>query len=363
MRVRLLVLLLCLYLSPSLADNGLLEIHFIDVGQGDCTLVSCPDGETVLIDCGSSGGGDAAQVRQYLQNVLGTTSVDIDTLVVTHPDKDHYNLLPDVVQDGTVDQVFKIGSKKDYKIVSARNWLYGHKDKFITNGARFHDKAGFPNEDIDCGQAEVYVLAWNVKAKGSNRNLGNHKVNARSIVLLFLLDDFEVILTGDATFDTEDAITARYGTWLPSEVLKVGHHGSSTTSNHDANWVQKVQAEYAVVSASSGNTFGHPRQSVINRLEVFTVAEVAHPMRWWTGSSSHGGTAVDTPNYTEAIYSTATSGNIVISSNGSATPTVRRRPISPPAWETPVPAPGLHLWGALPVAVPHLRGLYPRVVF
>ena len=89
------LVLFALLVSPVLADNGLLEIHFINVGQGDCTFVSCPDGENVLIDCGTSGGGDGALARQYLQKVLGTTTVDIDTLVVTHPDKDHYNLLPD----------------------------------------------------------------------------------------------------------------------------------------------------------------------------------------------------------------------------------------------------------------------------
>ena len=66
------------------------------------------------------------------------------------------------------------------------SWLYGHKRKFVTHGAGYHDRPGFPNPDIQCGAAEVYVLAWNVKAKGSYKNLSNHKVNAKSIVLLFI---------------------------------------------------------------------------------------------------------------------------------------------------------------------------------
>ena len=85
---------------------------------------------------------------------------------MTHPDQDHYNMLPTVIADDDVGQVFKIGSKSAYKIAGARDWLYGHKSKFITHGAGYHDRPGFPNPDIDCGDAEVYVLAWNVKAKG-----------------------------------------------------------------------------------------------------------------------------------------------------------------------------------------------------
>ena len=137
--IRLLAVTVCVW-AAGLSSAQELTIHFIDVGQGDCTLVECPNGDTVLIDCGTSGGGSGALARQYLQKVLGSQSVNIDTLVVTHPDRDHYNLLPTVVAAGNVGQVFKIGSKKDYKIVPARNWLYTHKDKFITHGARFHDK-------------------------------------------------------------------------------------------------------------------------------------------------------------------------------------------------------------------------------
>ena len=220
MRASLLLLLFSFFIPPSLADNGSLEIHFLDVGQGDCTFVSCPDGETVLIDCGSTHGGDAQAVRTYLLNELGTTDVNLDTLVITHPDKDHYNMLPDVVGNGTIGQIFRIGRKSKYADDVAADWIWSRSATVVTNGKSFHNKPGFPNSDIECGDAEVYVLAWNVK---STNNASNFKVNTRSIVLLFILDDFDVILTGDATRNTEKKMIERYGTWLNSEVLKVGH--------------------------------------------------------------------------------------------------------------------------------------------
>ena len=137
-------------------------------------------------------------------------------------------------------------------------------------------------------------------------------------MLLLVYEDFDVILTGDATFDTENTIIGRYGTWLPSEVLKVGHHGSSATSS-SRTWVDAVNAEYAIISADHGQQYGHPRQDVIHRLDDHTVTVGAHPLRWWTSTTAH----VDNQNYTQAVYSTANNGNIVISSDGSVTPIVQ----------------------------------------
>lgn len=307
-------LTLVLSLGAAHAANGELEVHFLDVGQGDCTFVSCPDGETVLIDCGSTHGGDAQAVRRYLLNELGTTEVDLDTLVITHPDIDHYNMLPDVVGDGSIGQIFRIGRKSEYADDAAADWIFSRNATAVTHGKKFHNKPGFANNDIDCGEAEVYVLAWNVK---STNNASNFKVNTRSIVLLFLIDNFDVILTGDATRNTEKVIIERYGTWLDSEVLKVGHHGSEATSTGQ-KWVDKALPEFAVVSAHHDSQHHHPRVEVIERLEGTTETVSSHDMRWF----KKGGSPVNKTSYTFGIYSTAKNGNIVMQSDGSATPDV-----------------------------------------
>jgi hypothetical protein len=154
------------------------------------------------------------------------------------------------------------------------------------------------------------VLAANVPASAS-------PTNARSIVLRVDFNEFEAILTGDATFDTEEHIAARYDPeFLDVELLKIGHHGSSTTST-SADWAQRLRPDVAVVSAGFDNSFGHPRKTVLDRVAQFTGDNAPpHFMRW--GVSSGGGTVLRTRrNYTEAIFNTASNGNIVVTTNGS----------------------------------------------
>ena len=98
-------------------------------------------------------------------------------------------------------------------------------------------------------------------------------------------------------------------------MLKVGHHGSSTTSTSEA-WVNVIKPEAAVVSAAYRNRFGHPRKVVVQRLTPSTLAEAEHLMRW--GWWENRRTKFENINdFAEAIYSTATNGTIVVTSDGS----------------------------------------------
>lgn len=83
-----------------------LKLHFIDVGQGYSTLIECPNGSTVLIDMGSTSGHSPDEVQDYLIDVLGAHGGDIDTLIISHPDEDHYNLISDVLTDVAVGQAW-----------------------------------------------------------------------------------------------------------------------------------------------------------------------------------------------------------------------------------------------------------------
>ena len=76
-----------------------LVLHFVEIGQGDCTLIECPNGGFILVDAGSTAQGGRAAVRDYVRNQLDQASPRIDTVGVTHPDADHYNYLPDVLTD------------------------------------------------------------------------------------------------------------------------------------------------------------------------------------------------------------------------------------------------------------------------
>jgi beta-lactamase superfamily II metal-dependent hydrolase len=174
------------------------------------------------------------------------------------------------------------------------------------------DRPHNPNRNIECGKAEIYVLAANIPA---TRRASNFIKNSLSAVIMIRYGQFEAILTGDETFDTEDVIISRYpAEWLRVDLLKIGHHGSKSTST-SMKWVAVVQPEVAVVSAGPNNSHGHPSAEVVKRLEPYTKAWKPHPMTYAEGVRNNY-SWITTKMYKEAVFSTANSGTIVITSDG-----------------------------------------------
>ena len=206
-----------------------LVLHFVEIGQGDCTLIECPNGGFILVDAGSTAHGDRDAVRDYVRGQLDQANPRIDTVVVTHPDADHYNYLPDVLTDDIeVGQVLLVEGNDDYEVPGGNfdGWMQAHPGVPIVRlDENDIDPTDDPNDTCTCGDADVFVLAANLGGSNAPRN-------DRSIVLMLSYGEFDVVLTGDATKATEDAIIAEYDEddWLGVEVLKVGHHGSVTTS-------------------------------------------------------------------------------------------------------------------------------------
>lgn len=294
---------------PDAPTTGNLEIHFIDVGQGDSTLVVCPNGRKILVDAGSTGGAQVDAIRDYILAQLDRHERRINTLVITHPDTDHYNLLDDVLVDVPVDRVIRVGELTDYNM-TFRNWLNGPEIGPITIiQTPHHDPMGTPNAELQCGTAQIWIIGAAVQATQSAKN-------AASIVLMIRLGNFEAILTGDATHNTETFIINNYpNTWLDVDVLKIGHHGSLATSTSQ-QWADAVRPITAIVSAGFTNSHGHPRQEVIERLDDHTRAATAHPMRHATGTRPNY-TITNIPNYAEDIYSTAVSGSVIVGTSGN----------------------------------------------
>ncbi|MCH8316588.1 MAG: MBL fold metallo-hydrolase [Planctomycetes bacterium] len=93
-----------------------LVLHFVEIGQGDCTLIECPNGGFILVDAGSTARGDRDAVREYVRDQLDQANPRIDTVVITHLDADHYNYLPDVLTDDIeVGQVLLVEGNDDYQ--------------------------------------------------------------------------------------------------------------------------------------------------------------------------------------------------------------------------------------------------------
>lgn len=291
--------------------SGELVLHFIDVGQGDSTLIECPNGSTILIDSGSTSGRDPDEIQAYVVEVLDRHGGDLDTLIVSHPDEDHYNLLPDVLTDVRIRRAWYVGVEEDYES-KAFKWLQSQTDARVVLGPGDFDPIATPNTSIACGEAKVWILAAAVEASASAKN-------AKSIVVMVRYRDFEAIITGDATRHTEKVVLGRFpADWLQVDLLRVGHHGSESTST-TAAWANTLRPSVAVVSAGYKNTYGHPRQEVIDRLAPHTAAAPPHGFRSAVLNDQPGETYIytDTLAFAERIWTTAMSGTIKVRTRGA----------------------------------------------
>ncbi len=299
--------------SDQVVRNNDLTIHFIDVGHGDATLVNCPNGKNILIDAGSSSGFPGGKLRYYLLKHGGISGKALEALIITKPDRNNYNLATRALDKVPVKNVYLVGTEDNYGHEKFSRWLTTveqNRKTFLTSDYFNAEKA--PNAEISCGDAQIHILAASVVSDQSPKN-------ASSIVLMIRYGEFEVILTGDATTATEDVILDRFSKeWLAADVLKISNHGSLATST-GGQWVKAIKPQAAIVSAGSKNSDGHPRKHVIERLEPYTLNnQTAHAMEyasWDSGKKKY--LWHSSRQYSEAVYSTATNGNLVVKSDGS----------------------------------------------
>ena len=218
-----------------------LMVHFIDVGQADAALVTC-DGKAMLIDGGNA--EDSNVMYTYLKK-SGITHLDY--VIGTHAHEDHIGGIAGALSYATVGMVYcpvrEYDSKAFSNFVKAAQ-KHGAAVTVPTAGMRF-----------DLGSAAVEILAVNV----------SEDTNNSSIVLRITYGSTSFLFMADAETEVEQWLIDRYGSGLSSTVLKVGHHGSSTSSSYSFLW--HVMPTYAVVSVGKDNTYGHPEDEVISRLQ------------------------------------------------------------------------------------------------
>jgi len=238
---RLLVarLLLLILLIAGQAQAADLVVSVIDVGQGDSILVQYPNGESMLVDAGTSRAG--AAVVDYLRSRRITR---LDILVATHPHEDHVGGMSAVFAAFTVaefwDSGYQSGTRAQATLLSL---ITARNIHLIT------PRAGF-NEQI--GQVSVSVLA---PTTGSARDANN-----ASLVLRLVYGKTSFLLTGDLG-DCEQQSVLK---WPESTVLKVPHHGSRYST--DPTFLQRVRPRMAVISCGKGNTYHHPSTSTLDLL-------------------------------------------------------------------------------------------------
>ena len=217
-----------------------LRVNFIDVGQGDSEFIELPNGETLLIDAGTNETG--ADVVNYIES-LGYSSIDY--VVGTHPHEDHIGGLDDVIRTFDVESVYMPKVTADTK--TFEDVLDAVDEKGLTINTA---KAGVTLVDGD--RLSVKMLAPVLDEYDNT--------NDYSAVIKVVYGDTSFLFTGDAEEYAESLITGD----VSADVLKVGHHGSSTSTGEA--FLERVSPSYAVISCGLGNSYGHPHIETMEKL-------------------------------------------------------------------------------------------------
>lgn len=226
-----------------------LRVAFLDVGQGDAIFIQTPNGKQVLVD-----GGPKDVVMRELREVMPFNDKTLDMLVITNPDADHISGFLPLLDDYTVSSVLEPGTRSTTP--TYKDLMSKIKKKHIPILTAYKDMKIVLDKERN-----IYldVLFPDQKVRGWESNDG-------SIVMRLVYGQTSFMLMGDATELTEKIIMVTTDKErLQSSILKLGHHGSKTSSSQA--WVEAVAPSIAIVSAGLHNTYGHPHEEVIERLE------------------------------------------------------------------------------------------------
>lgn len=234
--------------------EGTLEVHYIDVGQGDATLIKCGS-HAMLIDGGNNNKGTTVQLYLKKQGVES-----LDYVIGTHPDADHIGGLDVIVYKYNCEKVIMPDYEKDTKTYQELVDVIHDKNMKIT----------YPvvGEQYALGEAKFTIIAPNSNSYGGN-------ANDYSVAILLEYGKNRFLFTGDAE-EASEAEMLTNGIDISADVYKVAHHGSRSASTQE--FLNAVHPKYAVISCGEGNSYGHPHAEVLNRLrsmgvEVFRTDE------------------------------------------------------------------------------------------
>ena len=233
--------------------GDILTVSFLDIGQGDSIFIDAPSGNQVLID-----GGPGSIVLHRLGEVMPFYDRSVDALIVSNPDKDHFAGFVDVLNRYEVHDVIEPGTVSATAIYHTFKDLVAKKhipDLLLKTGDRIV---------LDEKRGVVLDILF------PDRDVSGLAINDGSLVARLSYRNICFMMMGDAPQKIEEYLMHLFSPEaLHCQVLKVGHHGSRTSTS--ANFVQAVAPEYAVISDGKDNKYGHPHQETLDTLNNFGV--------------------------------------------------------------------------------------------
>ena len=233
--------------------SGVLTLSFLDVGQGDAVTIRTPRGFWIVVDAGPRSPGWDAGARVVLPHLRQGGARRIELLVLTHPHLDHIGGAQALLRG------IPVGRVADPGLPAAREFYTGLLDLAL------EDRVGWwPLQAGEGWEVDGVSLSVLHPVPGADTLAPSHGPNSLSVVLEVRYGEFRALLTGDAPQEIEQVMVAA-GRLSPVQVLKVGHHGSRTSTGWSL--LGAITPEVAVIPSGRGNTFGHPHAPVLLRLE------------------------------------------------------------------------------------------------
>ena len=246
--------------APAATPEGKLRITMLDVGQGDAILLEDGKGK-VMIDVGDNkkdklGYGGRTALKMALGKAGVRENVDrINTVIITHHHGDHLGNVQWLAGKYKVSNIYDNAMPNEKNAVS--NWL----NKELRAG-HYHNRVLKAGDRVDLGKGYYFeVLAPGDFLSKQDKE----RFNNTSIVMLLHYGQFTMLFTGDAEAPVEDYLQQKYGNRLKADVLKVGHHGSKTSSIY--KFISKVKPKYALISCGNKQIYNHPNKNVVGSLQ------------------------------------------------------------------------------------------------
>jgi competence protein ComEC len=227
--------------------HGILTFAVLDIGQGDAIYIESPTGTQVLVD-----GGPGNNLLRALPEVMPWYDRHIDMIVVTNPDKDHYEGFIPLLDKYNIDAVLESGTHSPTD-------TYAYLENKIKQKG-IPESFGRRGEKIDLGGGAYLEVLF------PDRDVSGLSSNDGSLVMKLVYGDTSVMLQGDSTAKIEDYLLTNTATsTLHSTILKAGHHGSKTSSTPE--YVAAVAPAITVASSGVDNDYGHPNKETVATMQ------------------------------------------------------------------------------------------------